>query len=292
MNYESVVIAVIDVGERMRRLDEAKVETLAQSMEVVGQLSPIICYSPDDETMDLVAGAHRLAAAKRLGWKAIDAYIMDGDELHAQLAEIAENLHRAELTAIERSEQIAQWIRLTEERQVQLRQVDADKKSSKRNDGRGHRKEGGRRAAAREINVSEPQARRAQKIASISPHAKQAAADAGLDDNQSALLRVASKAPEEQVTEVGAIARERERPAPKRRRKPLGSALFAAGVELRKAVKRIDRLSNDPRRSHNKDALASLERGELRLAEEMLREARGRIRSLVGGEGHGFEDLA
>lgn len=106
MNYENIVVAVIDVGERMRRVDEAKVEKLAQSMGVIGLLSPIIVYSPDDETMDLVAGAHRLEAARRLGWKGIDAHIMDGDELHAQLAEIDENLMRAELTPTEEAEHL------------------------------------------------------------------------------------------------------------------------------------------------------------------------------------------
>lgn len=78
------------------------------------------------------------------------------DELEARRMEIAENLHRAELTTLERSEQVAEWVRLTEERQGILRQLDAEIPR-----GRGQ-PEGGRRAASREINVSEPQARRAE----------------------------------------------------------------------------------------------------------------------------------
>ena len=34
-----------------------------------------------------------------------------GSELDARLWEVAENLHRAELTALERAEHISQWIR-------------------------------------------------------------------------------------------------------------------------------------------------------------------------------------
>ena len=114
-------------------------------------------------------------------------------------------MHRAELTVQERSEQIAEWVRLTEEKQDQSRQLDANEKTSKRRDGRGHRKEGGRKAATREIGVSEPQARRAAKIASITPEAKEASTQAGIDNNQSALLRVAKAEPEKQAAEVAAI---------------------------------------------------------------------------------------
>lgn len=106
MYHESVVIDLIDVGERLRQVNEGKVGEIAKSMEMVGLLSPIIVYSPDSETMDLVAGAHRLRAAKTLGWSTIDAYVMDGDGLHAQLAEIDENLIRSELTATEQAEHI------------------------------------------------------------------------------------------------------------------------------------------------------------------------------------------
>ena len=44
----------------------------------------------------------------------IDAVVIDGDGVRLRLAEIAENLHRAELTALERDELTAEWIALTE----------------------------------------------------------------------------------------------------------------------------------------------------------------------------------
>jgi ParB-like chromosome segregation protein Spo0J len=48
-----------------------------------------------------VTGAHRLAAAKVLGWDAIDCVIITDDDVNAELWEIDENLMRAELDAAE-----------------------------------------------------------------------------------------------------------------------------------------------------------------------------------------------
>jgi hypothetical protein len=72
-----------------------------------------------------------------------------------------------------------------EEPEVVLRQLDAKPQ--------GGRPEGGTRAAARTVNITEVEARRAEKIAAIVPEAQEAAVEAGLDDNQSALLRIAAK---------------------------------------------------------------------------------------------------
>jgi ParB-like nuclease domain len=58
------------------------------------------------------SGGHRLAAVKRLGLEYIECFVVENEsDDQARLWEIAENLHRAELTALERAEQIAEWIR-------------------------------------------------------------------------------------------------------------------------------------------------------------------------------------
>jgi hypothetical protein len=84
-------------------------------------------------------------------------------------------LHRSELTALERAENIAEWVKLTDK----LAQVGQVSKG-----GRGN--EGGIAAAARELGVERKVADRADKIAALSDEAKEAARDAGLDDNQTA----------------------------------------------------------------------------------------------------------
>jgi hypothetical protein len=76
--------------------------------------------------------------------------------------EIAENLHRAELTALERSEHIAEWVRLTEGKNQPAQVAPIE---SKRADGRGHRKEGGINAAVRELSIDRTETQRAGKIA-------------------------------------------------------------------------------------------------------------------------------
>jgi hypothetical protein len=67
-------------------------------------------------------GLHRLEACKRAGVQFVDCRILE-DETDARLWEIAENLHRAELTALEHDEHVAEWIRLTERKLAQIAPV-------------------------------------------------------------------------------------------------------------------------------------------------------------------------
>ena len=53
-----------------------------------------------------------MLARERRGWETIEAFETDADETQAELWEIAENLHRADLTQLERDEQLARWIHL------------------------------------------------------------------------------------------------------------------------------------------------------------------------------------
>ena len=186
-----VAVASIVVGPRLRDLDMAAVETLAESIDAMGLRTPITLRR-DGDALLLVAGAHRLEAAKRLGWEYIDADIVENwSALEARRWEIAENLHRADLTALQRDEQIAEWVRVTDEILSQVATV------SPAVGGRG--KEGGVRAAAREIGVDKDRAHRAIKVAGLTAEAKKAAREEGLDNNQTALLAASRAAPDEQV---------------------------------------------------------------------------------------------
>lgn len=216
----------IEVGQRLRAgLDEAAVRRLADSMAQIGLHTPIsvrVVRGGDDASarVILVAGRTRLAAAKLLGWTHVDVVYTDGDETDARLWEIAENLHRADLTALERAEHVAEWVRITEAKQAKDAAegllLGADKLAqvapvSKPAGGRG--KEGGIRAASRDLGISRDQAARALKIDSIAPEAKAAAAEAGLADNQSALLKVAAEpTPEAQAEKVAEIERTKAEP--------------------------------------------------------------------------------
>jgi hypothetical protein len=78
--------------------------------------------------------------------------------------EIAENLHRAELTKLEGDDNIAEWLRITE-------RISTSQSESLRRDGRGGRP-AGIETAARELGIERQDAHRAVKVASISDEAK------------------------------------------------------------------------------------------------------------------------
>ena len=132
--------------------------------------------------------------------------VFDGDERDARLWEISENLHRAELTVLERSEHVAEWVRITDEK--------ASGATCATKPGHGQGSVGGIRAATRELGIDRTAAQRAVKIDGLSTKAKQAARDAGLGDNQSALLSVAATPPEEQTRRIAEIVEARTKPAP------------------------------------------------------------------------------
>lgn len=106
----------VAVFERLRDVDETKVKALAESMKEIGLITPIL-VRPDDKFgmgFRLIAGAHRLAAAKLLKWDSITATVVDVDSLDARIAEIDENLIRNELTPAERAIHIAERKQLYE----------------------------------------------------------------------------------------------------------------------------------------------------------------------------------
>src|SRR5262249_21228880 len=100
---EKLRLESIRIKGNHRKLVEKKVIVLANSMAKIGLKTPISVRLKKDGP-GLVAGHHRLEAAKRLKWKKIDCFIVNGDKIDTQLWTIAENLHRAELDAIERAD--------------------------------------------------------------------------------------------------------------------------------------------------------------------------------------------
>jgi ParB family chromosome partitioning protein len=86
------------------------VDGLAASMAEVGLLNPVTLT----ESKRLVAGLHRIEAARLLGWREIEARIVSLTELQRRVAELDENLERTELNELERAEQTAERKRLYE----------------------------------------------------------------------------------------------------------------------------------------------------------------------------------
>ena len=111
-----VETAAIAIGDRLRPvLDDAKVEAIAASLAAIGLTAPILVRCADRaDAYTLVAGAHRLEAARRLGWELIDARIVDGPPERTRLMEIDENLARADLSPLDRARFLAERKRVYE----------------------------------------------------------------------------------------------------------------------------------------------------------------------------------
>ncbi len=187
----------IAVPPKRRAVDPAAVDRLVESIRAIGLRTPITVRLVDDFVdtdgviVDgqpvLVTGAHRLEAAKRLGLEKIECYVFEtDDDIEARRWEIAENLHRAELTVLERDQHLEEWRKLTLEK---VRQVGAPT-------GGQQPKEKGYRKTAKEFGTTEQDVRRAEKVSSLTEEAKETAREVGLDNNRSALLK-AAKAQEE-----------------------------------------------------------------------------------------------
>ena len=96
----------IDRRADARPVDEAAVAGLVDSISAVGLINPIRVREAG-ERWEVVAGAHRLEASRRLGLADIACIIVEDDDLHAELAMIDENLCRAELSPSDRARQTA-----------------------------------------------------------------------------------------------------------------------------------------------------------------------------------------
>jgi ParB/RepB/Spo0J family partition protein len=247
-NVRQVNITDIVAPENRRECDHKVVEELARSMEIMGLRTPItIRIQKRTKRPILVAGLHRLEAARLLGWQEIDAIIMRSRR-RAKLWEIAENLTRSELTALERAEHVKRWVTL-----VQRMHGASEDVGRKRRRGRP---EGGIAKAARELPMTgkSEEARRKSvardvRIAEISPEAKEAIKEAGLDKNRSALLEVRKeKTREAQLAKIGELT--------ERKRKSAGraSTQSRSRTKLERELKRrIDQVRNLVRAWKNAD---------------------------------------
>jgi len=192
-------IARIQVGQRKRKLDEGKVRSLAESFESIGQLQPITVEQCEYGNYRMIAGLHRLEAAKLLGWESIEAQEFEGDAVAAELAEIDENLMRNDLTVLEQGEHLARRQEL-----VGFKQGD-------------NRFTIGRRATvaplkttleiAKDAGISERSAHNRISVArNIVPEVKDAIRNTEIANSTTQLLELARLAPEKQVEVAKGIA--------------------------------------------------------------------------------------
>lgn len=100
--FVDIEVGAIRLTDRLRKVDPDWAAAIAVSMDKMGLQQPILVAKQSDH-YKLVAGAHRLAAAKQLKWPKITALVVDGTNLELRLHEIDENLLRRELSELDRA---------------------------------------------------------------------------------------------------------------------------------------------------------------------------------------------
>lgn len=171
---EHLAIDQILVPARRREISSEGVEALAKSISEIGLLTPItityLANSADNCSIlspTLVAGAHRLEAAKALGWEKIPCLIMESEGIATQLWEIAENLHRRDLTKKQRDEHIRRYAEILSAPEAQCGQNVSFE--SQRLDGKGHRPKGTAAKIAEDVGLSTKTIQRALKPGEVEP---------------------------------------------------------------------------------------------------------------------------
>jgi len=85
-------------------VDEEYLNLLMKSLQEDGQLHPITVRLLPDGRYEIVDGLHRVEAAKRLGWRDIEANVVSVDDLEAKFLALKANLVRRNLEPVQEGE--------------------------------------------------------------------------------------------------------------------------------------------------------------------------------------------
>ena len=102
MQQTKVAVADVITKDRLRPVSEAGVESLIASIRETMVMKDAIHVRKKKDSLILIAGGHRLEAARRLGWETIEAKVWtDVTDDWARLMEIDDNLAGAEMNALD-----------------------------------------------------------------------------------------------------------------------------------------------------------------------------------------------
>lgn len=116
---QEIAVALIRPNQFQPRehFDEEELATLTESVREVGVLQPVLVRAAGDG-YELVAGERRWRAARRVGLQHIPALVRDTDDASALEHALVENVHRADLNALEEAaayQQLSEEFNLTHE---------------------------------------------------------------------------------------------------------------------------------------------------------------------------------
>lgn len=109
--YQELPVSTIRPNRYQPRehFGEEGISALADSIREVGVLQPVL-VRPADDGYELIAGERRWRAARRAGLQAIPALIRTTDDASALEHALVENVHRADLNALEEAAAYQQLI--------------------------------------------------------------------------------------------------------------------------------------------------------------------------------------
>ncbi len=109
--YQELPVATIRANRYQPRehFGEEQLSALADSIREVGVLQPVL-VRPADDGYELIAGERRWRAARRVGLQTIPALIRTTDDASALEHALVENVHRADLNALEEAAAYQQLI--------------------------------------------------------------------------------------------------------------------------------------------------------------------------------------
>lgn len=210
-SLEVITIAPGDVivPPRKRIVDPEYVDVLAASFRESGMLQAIITRWDENRNPVLVAGAHRLEAAKQCGFNEITAIARDLSEIEAELIEIDENLMRHELTQLDRAVALAARKKVYETLHPETKQG-GDRKSAAAVENQKD-KLSFRSDAAERIGISDRTVARAIRIAEgLDPAVIKRLTGTRLADNASELLALVKLDGKKQRAAVARLTRKKD----------------------------------------------------------------------------------
>ena len=206
-------ISEIKINPRRRDTQQRNVEELARSIAAVGLMNPITVTQ--DNT--LIAGLHRLEAAKLLGWTEIECTVSDADGLQAELAEIDENFVRAGLSHRELGDLLLRRKELYEAIHPETRQGQRNGQTVKNDNLTVLGAKPFSEDTADKLGISKRTVERlVQTAANLTPEAKKTIRAAGDKITKGDALKI-SRLPPDQQAEAAAVLTVAP-PAPRRQR--------------------------------------------------------------------------
>ncbi|KEG17072.1 ParB/RepB/Spo0J family partition protein [Bartonella bacilliformis] len=215
--FQTLALDLIVLPERIRPVDDDHAQAIAQSIAREGLMNPItVRHTPNakEGNYTLIAGAHRLCAAKLLNYKEINAVVVKADKDNAALLEVAENLFRNELSVIDRALFVQTYRELWEKKYGEIKRGGDRKlkgqvaliaqKSNSTSSNFTQLHDGGQKDnaypftkhVADRIGLSQDAVKRLNRIAQhLQPELQAVLRGTALADNQAQLLKLAKMEP-------------------------------------------------------------------------------------------------